>query len=298
MTKKFTGVFAALTTPFIGEEVSVEKFRENIKKFDKFDLSGYVILGSTGECVSLSDEESELLVRIAKETASPEKKIIVGTARESTKLTLDFTRRITGLGIDAVLIRPPSYFKSRMNKETLLKHYLAIADDCKVPLIIYNIPQNTGISLESGLIIELSKHQNIIGLKESSGNLAFIGEVIRYVNEDFNYLLGAGSVFLPGLMMGACGAILALANVAPGLCTKVYKLFLEGKNDEAAKLQLDLIPLNKAIMVTYSIPGLKYMLDLQGFYGGHCRLPLLPLEEKGKNELAGLLKNLGLLSDI
>ena len=294
MEKKFRGIFAALVTPFVGENLSIEKFKDNIQKYNASALAGYVVLGSTGECVSLSEEESARLVRTAKEAAAKGKKVVAGTARESTKLTIEFTNAMANLGIDAALVRPPSYYKSKMSRDALKKHYLTLADKSRVPLIIYNIPQNTGISLDSQLIIELSGHSKIVGLKESAGNLSFLGEVVPQVPAGFSYLLGSGNVILPGLVMGACGAILSVANAAPDICLKIYHLFQENKIEAAAKLQRDLIPLNKAIMETYGIPGLKYALDVQGYNGGPCRLPLLPIEENGKAELRGLLKRLGL----
>jgi len=291
----FNGVFAALTTPFIEDRISPEKLRENIKKYNRFQLSGYVVLGSTGESVYLTDEESEKLVEAAKESASKEKKIIVGTARESTKATLEFTNRMAGLGIDAALVRTPSYFKSLMSQEALKRHYLTIAEQAKVPVLIYNIPRNTGISVDSNLIIELSQHDNIAGIKDSSGNLSFLGEFLPRISPKFHVLLGAGSVFLEGLLLGAKGGILALAAVVPGLCVKLYELFSEKNLEEALRLQLQLIPLNKAIIQTYGIPGIKYALDLLGYNGGSPRLPLLPLDEKGKEEIKTLLDELGLL---
>ncbi|MFB0566021.1 MAG: dihydrodipicolinate synthase family protein [Candidatus Aminicenantaceae bacterium] len=295
MARKFKGVFAALTTPFVREEISFNKFRENIKKYNRYDLSGYVVLGSTGESVLLSDLESEKLVAAAVESALPEKKIIAGTARESTKLTLDFTNRLADLGIYAALIRTPYYFKSLMNRKALKRFYITIADQSKVPVIIYNIPRNTGISVDSHLIYELSSHPNIAGLKESSGNISFAGEIITRLNPDFNFLTGAGSVFISSLLQGASGAILALAAVVPGLCVKMYDLFQEKKMEEAQRLQLSLIPLNKAIIQIFGIPGIKYALDLLGFYGGLSRSPLLPLDKKGKQEMGRILKELRLL---
>lgn len=288
----FEGVFAPLTTPSLKEKISLEKFKENIQKYNSFDLSGYVILGSSGENVFISDEDSEKLVNAAKESASKGKKIIVGTARESTKITLDFTNRMAGLGIDAALIRTPSYYKPLMNREVLKSYYLRVADQSKVPVIIYSIPRNTGITVESQLIIELSKHPNIAGIKDSSGNLAFQGEVMPHLNSNFSYLQGSGSIFLPGLLLGAQGGILALADVAPSQCVDIYKLFLDGKIEEARNLQLSLIPLNKAIIHTFGIPAIKYALDLLGFHGGPPRSPLLPLSEKGKRKIESLLKEL------
>jgi len=295
MKHSFKGIFAALTTPFIQGNISPEKFKENIQKYNAFDLSGYVVCGSSGESVYLTDEESEKLVQTAKETASSEKKIIVGTARESTKITLEFTNRMAAFNIDAALIRTPSYFKSKMDHEALKKHYLTIADNSKVPVIIYNIPQYTGVSVDHQLIVRLSSHPNIVGIKDSSGNLAFVSELIPKVPPDFSILLGAGSIILSGLIMGVSGGILRLADVAPAKCAELYKLFLEGKMDEARRLQLELIPLNKAIIQTFGISGCKYALDLLGYFGGLPRLPLLPLDEKGKEEIKNILNNLSLL---
>lgn len=297
MPHKFKGIFTALTTPFIGEKISPEKLRENIQKFNSYELSGYVILGSTGECVYLSNEESEKLVKTAKESASPEKMILVGTARESTLATLEFTNRMADLNIDAALVRTPSYFKSRMDYEALKKHYLTVADHSRVPILIYNVPANTGISIPLNLLIELSRHPNIAGIKESSGNLAFLGEAIPQLNAPFDYLLGAGNVFLSGLHLGACGGILALANVAPAQCINLYNLFLERNFEEALKVQLNLIPLNNAIIQAYGIPATKYALDLLGYYGGSPRPPLLPLSDTGKREIENILRKLGLLKE-
>jgi 4-hydroxy-2-oxoglutarate aldolase len=295
MTKSFKGVFPALTTPFLEDKISPEKFKENIHKYNRFDLSGYVVLGSTGESVFLSDEESEELVIAAKESAAPGKKIIVGTARESTKITLDFTNRMAELGIDAALIRTPYYFKSSMNREALKRYFLTIADQSKVPVIIYNIPRNTGISVESHLLCEFSKHPNIVGIKESSGNLAFLGEVIPHLGSSFSFLTGAASVFFPGLQLGASGGILALADLAPSECAQIYNLFMEGKREEALKLQLRFVPLNKAIIETFGIPGIKYGLDLLDYFGGLPRPPLLPLDKKGETEMEKILKKAKLL---
>ncbi|HEX2694814.1 MAG TPA: dihydrodipicolinate synthase family protein [Acidobacteriota bacterium] len=295
MTAELEGIFAALTTPFVDDEVSIPNFEENIRRFNGTGLAGYVVLGSTGECVSLSDAESEALVRAARATAAPGKAVIAGTARESTRLTIDLPNRLADAGIDAALVRSPSYYKSRMTRDALKAHFLAVADKARVPILVYNIPANTGISLEAPLVIELSAHPNIIGLKESSGNIAYLGEVIRRVPPGFRYFLGSGSVFLPGLELGACGAILAVANAAPELCSKIYRLFREGTREEARRLQLDLIPLNKAIMEGAGIAGLKHALDLRGYYGGPVRLPLLPAGEPAKAEIAGLMKGLGLI---
>lgn len=295
MKADLAGIFAALTTPFIQNKISLEKFKENIEKYNAFDLAGYVVLGSTAESVYLTDEESEKLVVAAKEAASPDKKIIVGTARESTEMTLDFTQRMAALGIEAALIRTPSYFTSEMTSTALKKHYLTIADKAEVPVLVYNIPQYTGVWVDKKLITDLSSHPKITGLKDSSGNLSFLAEVAPNVNPDFSILLGAGDLMLPGLLLGAKGGILRLADAAPGLCVKLYKLFLKGRIEEARQVQLKLAPLNKAITKTHGIAGLKYALDLVGYFGGLPRSPLLPMSSEGKEEIEIILRNLGLL---
>lgn len=295
MTDNFQGIFAALTTPFIGGEISPEKLKENIQKHNAFDLPGYVVLGSTGESVYLTDEESEKLVQAVKESAFPEKKVIVGTARESTQITLEFTNRMAAYDIDVALIRTPSYFTSHMTREVLKTHYLTIADKSKVPVMIYNVPQYTGVSVDIPLVAELSRHPNIVGIKDSSGNMIFASGLIPQMDPSFSLLLGVGSLLLPGLIMGASGGILRLASVAPSECVELYRLFREGKIEDARRLQLKLTPVNKAIVQTLGIAGHKYALDLLGYYGGEPRAPLLALDERGREEIENVLKKAGLL---
>lgn len=295
MADAYKGVFTALTTPFIEDDISPEKFKQNILKYNSFDLAGYVILGSTGEALYLTDQESETLVQTAKENAAPGRKLIVGTAKESAKLTSEFTNRLAHHQVDAALVRTPSYYKRQLNREALRAFYLSVADSSRIPIFIYHIPQNTGISLDTELIIELSQHPNIVGMKDSSGNLAFVSELVPRVASDFSLLLGAGSIFLSGLSMGSQGGILALAAVAPEKCSELYQLFLQEHIEDARKLQVELIPLNKALTQLWGIPAIKYALDAVGFFGGMPRIPLLPLAESERQKMDKILGNLGLL---
>jgi 4-hydroxy-2-oxoglutarate aldolase len=295
MSHTLEGIYAALTTPFVGDDVSAEKAQENIRKLNGTGLAGYLVLGSTGESVFLADGESERLVEGVAAAAAPGKKILVGTARESARETISFTNRFARRGIAAALVRPPSYFRSKTTREALKQYFLAVADHSRLPVLVYNVPQNTGISLEPQLIVELAAHPNIAGLKESSGSLAFLEEVVREVPAGFHYLVGSGHVVYPGLEMGACGAILAVANAVPEICAEMFRLFKAGKKDKARKLQLDLVPLNKALVETYGIAGLKYAQDLRGYYGGPVRLPLLPLDEKGRGDIEIRMRSLELL---
>lgn len=292
---RFKGIYAPLTTPFKDEEVYPEKFEDNIRKYNTFDLAGYVISGSTAESVYLTDDEVDMLVRIARDVAAEDKHIIVGTARESTKITLEFSKRVEDLGIDATLIRTPSYFKALMTADALKKHFFTIADHVKVPLIIYHIPRFTGVNISPELLYELSKHENIAGIKDSSGNMAFLDRVIPHLDAEFDYLLGAGSMLFPGMLMGACGGVLALSDIATSLCIELYQLSLSKQLDKAQKLQHDLVPLNQALTVEHGIPAIKYALDRIGFFGGPCRLPLRPLDDAAKQKIETILNNLQLI---
>lgn len=294
MSKSLEGIYVALTTPFLDDEISIEKLGENVRKLNRTGVAGYLVLGSTGESVLLTDEESHRLVDAVLEAASPEKKVLVGTARESTRATIDFTNSLAGRGLAAALVRPPSYFKSKMTREALKAHFLAVAEASRLPVLIYNMPQNTGISLEPRLVVDLAPHPNVVGLKESSGSIAFLEEVVSQVPDRFHYFLGSGHVVYPGLEMGASGAILAVANAAPEMCADIFRLYKAGKKEEARELQLDLVPLNKALTETYGVAGLKHAQDLRGYCGGPTRLPLLPVEEPAKREIESLLRKLGL----
>ncbi len=292
--KRFEGIFAALTTPFQNGELAPDLFVANLNSYNQTSLSGFVVLGSTGEAVLLGEKEAEILVTLARKNISPGKKLIAGASRESVQEAVNFINHLADLGAEAALVKPPYYYKSKMNREAVRAFFLAVADKSKIPLLIYHIPQNTGIPLDSELIIELAKHPRIIGLKDSSGNLATVGEVVPSVKSDFCFLTGAGSILLPSLMMGACGAILAVATVIPEICCRIYKLFLEGKYQEAMEWQLKIIPLNRALTQTFGISAIKYALDLIGLYGGEPRLPLLPLSVEEKQQIYSLLKSLGL----
>lgn len=299
MTLKLEGIYPALVTPFGGgtrdEAVDLEALAGNIRVLNSTGLAGYLVLGSNGESVSLGWDEALSLVKTARAAAAPGKLLIVGAGQESTGLTIDFANAAAGLGADAALVRPPSYFKSRMTREALKRHYLAVADASRLPVIVYNIPQNTGFGIEPSLVVELSSHPNIVGLKESSGSLPYLEEIIRKLPPDFSYLVGHGSVVLPALLMGARGAILAMANAAPTQCVRLHELFGQGRIAEAAALQLNLVPLNKAVTETYGIAGLKHAVGLIGQKGGRVRLPLLPLDDKGAAEITRLMTELPII---
>jgi 4-hydroxy-2-oxoglutarate aldolase len=296
LSEPLEGIIVALTTPFDSGAVSRRKLADNVRRLNATAVDGYLVLGSTGESVSLTDAESLEAVEAVLEAAAPGKRVLVGTAREWTSGTIAFTAALPARGIDAILVRPPSYYKSRMTREALQAHFLAVADASRYPVLLYNMPANTGFSLESRLVVDLASHPNIAGLKESGGSLPLLAEIVRDVPERFRYFTGSGHAVYPSLAMGAHGAILAVANVAPEMCAEVYRLFKAGKAEEARRLQLDLAPINKALVEVYGIAGLKHAQELRGYHGGPTRLPLLPVDEKGRAAIASLLREQGLIT--
>ena len=236
-----------------------------------------------------------LLLKTAKEAAAPSRKIIAGTGCESTQNSMAATNRAADLGADAALVILPHYYKSLMTEAALKEYFLRIADQARIPLIIYSIPRNTGITPSAELIIELSQHPNILGIKDSSGNLSLLEEAKPSMPNGSTFLLGAGSLLFPGLLLGASGGIITLGAAAPELCAKLYELFLQGKHEEAKVLQQNLVPLNQAVTRDYGVPGAKYVLDLRGYYGGPCRSPLLPLDESAKTHIHKILTDLSLI---
>ena len=295
MSAHYRGVFAALTTPFEEDEVSLDRFRENIEKYNLWDLAGYVVGGSTGEAIHLTDEECLSLLGTAKAAAAPGRKLIAGTARASARQTIVFTNRAADLGADAALIVLPHYYKGLMTPEALKAYYFSVADKTRIPLLVYSIPQNTGIVPPPELIVELSRHPNILGIKDSSGNLTLLGEAFPFMAPGSTFLLGAGSILLPALQLGASGGILTLGAVAPELCTRLYTHFQQRNWEEGKRLQMEVVPLNQAITKYYGIPGAKHALDLRGFYGGPCRVPLLPLDDQAKQKIRTILSELDLI---
>lgn len=292
MNKPYFGIIAALTTPFKQEQIELERFKNNIMRYNDTDLTGYVTAGSTGEGAFLSDEECITLVQTAKKYASKDKRVIAGTARESVKNTVELTNKAAEAGADSALICTPHYYKSRMTHEALKKYYLSVAEKSQIPLIIYHIPQNTGISVDPNLVTSLLKHPNIAGIKDSSGDLNFFEEVLPQIKPDKAFLLGAGNLIFPTLVMGAAGGILRLASVVPELCTRLYSLYKLNEWDKAKKLQFNLVPLNQMVTKECGIPAAKYALDLLGYYGGPCRLPLLSPSRAEKIQIKAMLQNL------
>ena len=289
------GIFPPLTTPFENNEVSYDKLIDNLKIFETKKLSGYVVFGSNGESVFLTTKEKLQMIATIREHASSNKTIIAGTGLESIEETISLSNDSAKNGADYALIITPSFFKSAMNHHALMEYYTIIADSISIPVIIYNVTKFTNVNIDVETISKLAEHPNVVGIKNSTENIAQISETIYHTPEDFILLAGTGSVLLPALNSGAVGGVLALANVAPDECIEIYNLFNQGKLYDAQTIQNRMLAVNKAITATYGVAGLKTAMGLLGYYGGLPRKPLQPLTSNHINDLKSILINAGLL---
>ena len=289
---KLSGVMPPITTPFKDGQLALDKLRKNFQKWNETGLSGYLVLWSNGEAVYLSEKEKTKVVEVSRESIPKSKIMMVGTGMESTQETIRFTNQAAKMGADFSLVVTPSYFKGSMKPQILYEHFIAVAESSRIGILIYNVPQFTGINLEPELVAKLSEHTNIIGIKDSSGNIEQLSEIVHLSKKGFVAFVGSAPVFFPALSVGAVGGILAVANVVPQECVQIQNLFKKGKMDEARALQNELTPLAKAVTTKYGIGGLKIAMDLSGYFGGNPRPPLKRPGKEVEEELKRLLDQL------
>jgi len=293
---RLDGIFPPIPTSFDDEgNVSARSIRLHIENLNKFDLRGYVVLGSNGESVLLTEEEKLSVFQSARDIISQEKLMIAGVGCESTAQTMKLAKKSAEMGANAVLVVTPSYYKNRMTHEALKVHFSSVADACPVPVVVYNMPACTGIDLSAETAAALAEHPNIIGIKDSGGNIIKIGQIIRLTGTDFQVLAGSASFLLPALSVGAVGGILALANIAPAECLAIRKYFMDSDLEKARELQVRMIPVNNAITREGGVPALKAAMDMLGLQGGPVRQPLLPLSDEEKDRLRKTLQDGGVL---
>lgn len=289
------GIMPPIATPFINGEIAFEKLKGNISRWNDTDLSGYVVFGSNGESAYLTRDEKLKLIEFVKINKTESKYLIAGTGSDSIKETVSLTNDAAKLGADAALVLTPSFYKSQMKHESFIKYFTEVADNISIPLLIYNVPKFTGVSIEPETVAKLAEHPNIIGIKNSEENTARLAEIIHLTPDDFSTIVGTASVLYAGLCLGASGGILALANIAPGECIRIYRSALEGRHQQARALQLRMLAVNKAVTASYGVAGLKAALDLTGYYGGEPRSPLPPLTAAQKENLTSILRNAELI---
>ena len=289
----FSGVFAALTTPFAHDgSVSLSDLKHNVHRYNQTELAGYVALGSTGESVLLTRAEMDGILITVKEAAAKGKKLLAGAGAESTAETIERTKRAAELGYDAALVKTPHYYKPAYKPEVLIAHYRRVADESPIPVMLYSIPQFTGIALAAADVAALAEHPNIIGIKDSSGNVQGVAEIVAATPPAFQVLVGSAASVYPSLVIGARGAILALACALPEKCVALFDLVRQGRHEEARELQSVLLRASKLIVSEMGIAGVKHAMDQRGYRGGVPRLPLVPLHQEQKKRLNDFLATL------
>jgi 4-hydroxy-2-oxoglutarate aldolase len=285
-----SGIFPALTTPFGSDgSVSLAGLKHNIQQYNQTGVAGYVAIGSTGESVLLTSAEVEGVLVAVKESAAKGKTLIAGTGAESTAETIARTKRAAAIGYDVALVKTPYYYKPSYKPEVLISHYRRVADESPIPVLLYSVPQFTGIALEPPEIAVLAEHPNIIGIKDSSGNVQRVAETMATVSTEFQVLVGSASTVYPSLTIGARGAILALACALPEKCVALFEAVRQGQHENARELQSLIVRASKLIVSECGIAGVKYVMDQRGYHGGLPRLPLLPLHDEQKKRLSELL---------
>ena len=288
------GVFAPIPTPFKNGQFDPSAIKQNLTELGKSSLAGVVALGSNGEFPLLGHEEKVKVVSAVLEYAPDDFQVIVGGACESTKETHRFIDAIDTSRVSGILAITPHYYKGSMNRQALRTYYFSIADGCDVPVLIYNMPRNTGLNLSSDTVAELSSHPNITGIKDSSGDIVQIAETVAKTDSDFTVFAGSASFLLAALAVGARGATVALANIWPQACTEIFDAFQCGEWATARELQLRVLPLNRAVTATWGVAGLKAAMDLLGFCGGEPRAPVLPLSQTEVSQLRRIMLAAGL----
>jgi len=291
-----SGAYSPIPTPFNANGVVAhDKLAENIAKWSSTSLAGLFVLGSNGEFTYLSNEEKLEVLKTARQAIPKDKLFIAGTGCDSTRATLELTEQAAAIGADVAIVITPSYYPSKMDGHAMQRHYLELAERSSLPILLYNMPANTGVDFSAETVVELSQHPNIVGIKDSSGNVVKLGEIIRAASPGFNVLAGSASFLYPALALGAVGGIMALANIAPEQCYHIYKYTQDKRYEKARQLQLKMIPANMAVTARFGVPGLKSALDWLGYYGGPPRSPLSPLDKAQQATLRTTLIEGGIL---
>jgi 4-hydroxy-2-oxoglutarate aldolase len=284
--KRFTGIYTPIVTPFTADdEVDLAAMRRNVARWMQTSLTGLVVLGSNGEAAQLQDEEADRVIETVRDGVPRDRPLIAGTGRESTRATIAATERAAAAGVDAVLVRTPSFFKPQMTNELFVRHYQEVADASPVPVLLYNVTMYTGVNLLPDAVEPLAAHPNIVGLKESGSDIGALAEVVARTPDDFTVLAGSATTLFHALCAGCDGGVLALASLVPDECALMQKLVSNDRLEEARRLQRRLMPLARLVGGKHGVAGLKAALDAAGYEGGHPRPPLRPVSAAAAAEL-------------
>lgn len=269
------GVLPPVPTPFRADGTfHAEALRANLKRWNSTGLAGYLVLGSNGEAPHLSLDEKRAVLETAREAIPQEMVLMAGTGEATTRATISTTRTAASVGADCALVITPHFYRGQMTAEVLCEHYRAVADKSPIPILLYNVPPFTGVNLPADAVSALSGHENIVGIKDSLGELAQLGRIIRDTPEEFVVLAGSAPVFYPALCLGAHGGVLAVACALPKRCVAIHEAFGSGDHETARRGQLELLHVARLLTAGYGIGGLKAALEHAGYYGGPPRSPL------------------------
>lgn len=295
---QLAGIYPPLPTFFTEDELlDLATLREHVRRLRARGIRNVVALGSNGEAVHLDDDERRAVIAATREAIGADAQLLAGAGALSTRATIALCRLAADCGADAALILPPYHYRAQMTGLALRGHYLAVADASPLPVVIYNMPANAaGVDLDAETISALSSHPNVLGAKDSSGNIAKLAEIVAGAREGFGVLAGSAGFLLPALAVGATGGIAALANIAPRECIELQRLFEAGELVAARILQARLVPVNTAVTSGYGVAGLKAALQFVAHYGGDPRRPLPPLGDDARVRLRSLLAEADLLS--
>lgn len=287
------GIFVPHITPFAGDgELDAEALKTCIRFWVEGGVSGLVPCGSNGEAPYLSREERMIVIETVVDEVNGKVPVIAGTGSMSTQETITLTKDAKDLGVDAALVVTPFYFK--LSNKEICEHYRTLLEAVDLPIIIYNVPKFTGFSVEPSLIAQLvSQNEEVVGVKDSSGSIGAITEIIRLVGDKVSVMAGTAEVVLPTLMLGGSGAIIAVANVFPKLCSRLYEAFRTGNQVETIKLQQRVSYVNEVLVRKHNqLSAIKEALKLRGLPSGDPRRPGLPLEGEEKKDIEDLMRTM------
>lgn len=290
---KLTGIFAPVPTPFQSDgSVDENSWRRNLRIWKASPLDGIVVCGSNGELPFITLDERTRLTEIAAEEVKGTLKIITGAHFPSTRETTACARALAKAGAESVLLLPPHYYKG--DKSAILKYFFDVADASPIPIFMYNMPANTGVDMDADMILEAARHPNVMGIKDTSGNMTKMGYMANRAPESFSVFGGTGNYLLAALAMGACGGTTAASILYPATCQKILSAFKERDMTTAMELQSRLTPVSDAITTRWGIPALKAALESRGMAGGPCRAPLRDASDEIRRWTLEILDNSGL----
>lgn len=277
--EKIKGVIPPVITPFkVGGEVDYSAFESNILNWNDDKLAGYLIIGSNSETAFLNEEEKLNLVRIAVKNAAKNRHIMVGSGAESAVETIRLTNKCAELGADSALVLTPCYYDNAMSTKALIRFYTAVADASNIPILIYNVSKYTHVNISAEAIKELSRHPNIVGMKDSNGDVPQLVKYLQVADQSFQVMTGTFAAWYPALTLGITAIISAMANCFPNEIARVQELFDDGDWLKARELYQIMFDVNAAVTGGFGISGLKHVSTSQGYIGGYVRNPLLELE--------------------